>query len=163
MSKKVTRSTRRPSMWNLKPGNCTLDLDDDADAQDGDTRRTEDSSGTVNVPASARVSILDSGSEGEDEGETSIRNPLTPSPQAAGPQVRVHGKFAASTGRSNGSPNATAYPAPVPRRNPRALLDDASLRTSQDQCIHRGGTEVRFLVSGASPQLKCRYSFPLYG
>ena len=152
MSKKVTRSTRRPSMWNLKPGSCTLDLDDDADAQNGDTRRTEDSSGIVNVPASARVSILDSGSEEEDEGETSIRSPLTPRLRPQDPKFGFTESLLLR-------PVEVMAARMLQRTQPPSreeilelflMMPVSGLRRTNAST--GGGAEVRFLVSGASPR-----------
>ena len=68
----------RPNMWTLKPGTYTLDVDDDDITQVGDDHNAEDRSGTISVPASSRVTVLDSGSEDEGGDEASIRNPITP-------------------------------------------------------------------------------------
>ena len=66
-------------MWRLTPGTCTLDVDEDDDTQDSvSPAGAESQAGDAAVPASSRVTVLDSDSEGEIFDDASIRNPLTP-------------------------------------------------------------------------------------
>ena len=67
------------NMWNLKPGTCTLDVDDDAVVQDHGAREgTATHPEDISVPASSRVTVIDSDSEDNIWDEMNIRNPLTP-------------------------------------------------------------------------------------
>ena len=66
-------------MWKLIPGTCTLDVDEDDDTQDSvGPAGAESQAGDAPVPASSRVTVLDSDSEVELFDDASIRNPLTP-------------------------------------------------------------------------------------